>query len=55
VPVLWLFLIQTLNLLSNKTTMERYSRTTPSMDDLKDRVINSGIRDDMRIIIDTYS
>lgn len=35
--------------------MERYSRAITNMDDIKDRVLNSGIRDDMRIIIDTYS
>ena len=53
-PVMWLSCVQTGNILTNKTTIERYSRSQPSPDDQQLRLINSGIRNDKRVIIDSY-
>jgi hypothetical protein len=53
-PVFWLTCVQIGNFLANKTTIERYSRSTPSPEENQQRLLNSGITNDRRVIIDTY-
>lgn len=53
VPVLWLSIVQTGNFFNNKTTMERFSRANAG-EDQKMKMLNSGIRSDDRIIVDTF-
>ena len=55
-PVFVLFCVQTKNVLSNRTTMERLSKSGAgtAVGDQKLRLINSGLKNDKRIIADTY-
>ena len=53
VPVLWLSIVQVGNFINNKTTMERFSRSNQG-DDSTIKILNSGIRNDDRIILDCY-
>ena len=55
-PVVVLFCVQTKNLFSNRTTMERLSKSgaATAVGDQKLRLINSGLQNDKRIIVDTY-
>lgn len=55
-PVFVLFCVQTKNMCSNRTTMERLSKSgaATAVGDQKLRLINSGLKDDKRIIVDTY-
>ena len=54
VPVAILAYVQSGNFLNAKSTMERFSRQTGgSYDDQTQRILNSGIKDDTRIIYDT--
>lgn len=52
-PVLWLGIVQTGNFMNNKTTMERFSRAAQG-EDSSIKILNSGIRNDDRIIVDSY-
>ena len=54
VPVTWLCLIQTGNFTNNKTTMERFTKVSQFDDEKKIKLVYSGIKDDNRIIIDSY-
>ena len=56
IPVLWLCLIQSGNFANNKTTMERFTRQPAQVsdEDLQVKMINSGIINDHRVIVDVY-
>jgi len=53
VPVLWLSIVQVGNFMNNRTTMERFARGGQG-EDSSIKIINSGIRNDARIIVDSY-
>ena len=40
--------------MNNKTTIERFSKSSSHGSDATNKILNSGIRTDDRIIIDTY-
>lgn len=53
VPVLLLCFVQSQNFARNKTTIERFARQQIlTEEDIQNRVVNSGIDEDQRIILD---
>jgi hypothetical protein len=56
IPVSMLAIVQFGNFAQNKTTMERYARQQKmSEEDQQNKIVNSGLKNDPRIMIDCYA